>query len=220
MYNLVRKDFLIQINYILTTIPFSIFFVLIFPKAFPGLGYAMGASAIVYMLAISTSFIDARNHTDIILNSLPVLRSQIILSKYLATFLFTLIGLLIMVLAGLAVNISPLPFNIPFITWQEITITFIMCTVLAAIYFPICYKLSHGKALTFVYVILFQVAIFSPGGISDYVARHINEPWIQQLLSFNLNTPWGLPLIGASAAILLVILSYLLTVKIYMVKDL
>lgn len=220
MYKLIRKDILIQINFILLAIPFSIFFVFIFPMAFPDFGYVMGASAIVYMLAISASSIESRNHTDIILNSLPLLRSEIILSKYLGVFVFTVIGLVIMISAGLAVNISPLPFNIRFITWQEIVITFIMAPVLAAIYFPIFYKLSYGAASSLIYILLFQFALFGPNFIYEYINKHLNEPWIQQFLYINTNTPWLFPLIGAVVAILLIIISYLLTVKIYTAKDL
>ncbi len=218
MYKLIYMDIKLLINYFVIAMPVSIFFVA-FTYVYPAFGYAMGAFGIAGMFAISAPSMGVKNHTDIVLNSLPVLRSEIILSKYLSAFVYTIIGILMMTLAGLLVKASPLPFHIPYMNWQSIVIAFISMSFLISIYYPLFYWLYNNLAIVFVNMVFFYLIFFMPSFISTYIKEHMNETLVQHLLQLNLHTPWALPLLGITIALMLLIISYLFTVKIYSAKD-
>ena len=218
MYQLIYKDIKLLINYFVIAIPVSILFVITFTQVFP-FGYAMGALGIAGMLALTAPSMEVKNHTEIVLNSLPILRSEIIIAKYLSAFTYTVIGLSLMTLAGLLVKVSPLPFHIPYMNWQNVVITFINISLLISIYYPLFYRFYNGFVITIVNMVLFYLILFMPSFITTYIKEHINETLVQQLLQLNLYTPWALPLLGIIITLMLLILSYLLTVKIYTAKD-
>ncbi|MDD3365553.1 MAG: hypothetical protein PHZ03_11275, partial [Syntrophomonas sp.] len=121
-------------------------------------------------------------------------------------------------LAGILINAVPLPFHLPYFKCQNVVITLISVSALVSIYYPLFYRF-HNYVVIFVNVALFQLLLFMPSSIDNYINGHTNVIWVQQLLQLNLHTPWALPLVGTTIALMLLIISYLLTVKIYTAKD-
>ena len=219
MYKLIHKDIKLLVNYFVIAVPVSIFFVITFTLVYPGFGYAMGAFGIAAMLVLIIPSIEAKNHTEIIINSLPVLRSEIILTKYLATFVYTAIGLLLVALTGILINFGIPSYHLPYLNWQNVVITLISVSLLVSIYYPLFYRFNNQVVILFLNVIVFQLIFFMPSFVNDYINEHINETLVQQLLQLNMHTPWALPLLGTTIALMLLIISYLFTVKIYTAKD-
>ncbi|PKM78185.1 MAG: hypothetical protein CVU90_03960 [Firmicutes bacterium HGW-Firmicutes-15] len=217
MYKLIHKEFMLLINQFVIAVPIGIISSIMFTQAYPDYGYAMGAFAFAWVSSIAPSM-EAKNHTEIIINSLPVLRSEIILAKYLSPFLYAAFGLLLVALAGILVNISPLSFHLPYFKCQNVVITLISVSALVSIYYPLLYRF-HNNVVIFVNVALSQLFLFMPSSIDNYINGHTNVSWVQQMLQYNLYTPWALSLLGITIALMLLIISYLLTVKIYTAKD-
>ena len=219
MYRLIYKDIRLLINYFIVAMPISIFFVIVFTRVYPGFGYAMGAFGIAAMFVIAIPSMEARNHSETIINSLPVLRTEIVRAKYLVAFLYAASGLLMMASAGWLVNISPLPFNLPYMNWKSVIITLILVSILISIYYPLFYRFYNQVVIFLINIVLFQLLFFFPSFISDYMNGHIDNSLVQQLLQLYLYTPWSLPLLGITSACLFLVVSYLFTIKIYTAKD-
>jgi len=219
MYKLIFKDIKLLINQFVISIPIGIIMVILFTPRYPSFGYAMGAFAIAWMSTLIASSFEAKNHSEIIINSLPVLRSEIILAKYISAYVYAIFGLLLVAFAGLLINISPLPYHLPCLNWQNIAIALISISVLVSIYYPFFYRFYNQIVIILVNVVLFQVLFFMPSYISDYMQGHMSEAWVQQLLQINMHTPWILPLIGITLASLPVVFSYWLTTRVYTARD-
>lgn len=219
MINLIRKDFLLLINYIIISILISAFLVIVFTPRYPDYGYGMAAFAIAFTLMLSVTSLETRNHTDAIVNSLPVLRTEVIQAKYLSALVFTFLALLIVGLVGLLANLFPLPWVVPFITWPNIVIAFISMALIISFYYPIFYKFYNNTVILFVNIILFQLFFFMPAYIESFFQHHHDDLWVRQLLLLMAQSPWVLPVLGIGIAVLLLIVSYHLTLKIYSHRD-
>jgi hypothetical protein len=219
MINLMRKDFFLLINYIITCIPISAFLVIVFTPQYPDSGYGMAAFSIAFILAVSVPSLEARNHTDVIVNSLPVLRTEVVRVKYLSAFVFTLLALLIVALMGLLVHLLPLPWAVPLITWPNIVIAFISMALIISFYYPVFYKFYNNVIVLFTNIILFQLVFFMPVYMESFFNNHSDAPWIRQLLLLTAQSPWVLPVGGAGFAVLLLLVSYRLTIEIYNRRD-
>lgn len=219
MINLIRKDFLLLINYFIIAILISAFLVIVFTPQYPNSGYGMAAFGISFILVLSIPSLEARNHTDVIVNSLPVLRAEVIQAKYLSAFIFTLLALLIVGLVGLLAHLLPLPWPVPVITWPNIVIAFISVAFIISFYYPIFYKFYNNAVVVVTNIILFQLVFFMPTYVESFFNNHHDDLWVRQLLLLMVQSPWMLPVLGVGIAVLLLLVSYHLTIKIYSHKD-
>lgn len=74
--------------------------------------YIMGMIITVYFLLVTASTEDEKNKSEIILNSLPVGRSQLVMAKYLSVFAYILIGAVFLGLVGLLFKLSAFSFTV------------------------------------------------------------------------------------------------------------
>lgn len=220
MYKLIHKTFLVQKKYSLLALLYGMVIFIIFIPMFSCFAYSIASFAITYLLFMTSLSFDNKNHTEIVLNSLPLLRPEIVRAQFLLAFIYTAVSLLLFALTGLLIKASPLPYQIPYIRGLDVMIAVISICILVSVTLPIYYRFSSGSVFQIVPSILFLLFFFTPNYISNFTKVHINESWVHQLLQFNIYTPWGLPLIGAIIAALFLIISYPLSVKFYIAKDL
>lgn len=114
MFDLIRKDMLHEKKYIKTSL-IMIVFVLFFLKNLRNSGvYFLLAFLILYSLLGSVDIVEERQKVVYIINSLPVTRKEIVMSKYLKLIIIT--PIIIFVLLGLSrvlqrFGIAPLEFK-------------------------------------------------------------------------------------------------------------
>lgn len=220
MYNLLHKNFLIQKKYSIFAMLYGMVVFIFFIPLYSNFAYSMGAFGITYMLFMTFLSFDAKNKTEIVLNSLPLVRSDIVRAQFLSTLAYTVFSLLLMTLTGLLIKVSPLSFQVPSIRGLDVVITIISISILVSVALPIYHRFPSGSIFQIVHFILFLFFFFVPSYIGTFIKGNINESWVQQLLQLNLNSPWFLPLIGIIAAALFLIVSYPLSVKYYTAKEL
>lgn len=114
MYNLILKDILIQKKIILLSFAYIVFFAI----AMQGAGmvmYPTALTAITYMLVLTSCAYDEKNKADVMLNSLPLKRANIVLAKYLSIIVYIVIGTVaywlittLIALIGLPVKVHPI----------------------------------------------------------------------------------------------------------------
>ncbi|MDD2422161.1 MAG: ABC-2 transporter permease, partial [Heliobacteriaceae bacterium] len=89
MGNLLLKDFLVQKPSLRWSLGYLLFILVIFgmTPTFGNFAYIMAGFGSAYILVMGSLQMETKNQADIFLNSLPVTRREIIISKYLSALL-------------------------------------------------------------------------------------------------------------------------------------
>ncbi len=160
MYNLIRRDVILQKKHLIAFIPFIIFFII------------MGAPpAMIYLVAsifipFNTYAYDEKAETNILLNSLPYTRKEIIASRYLGAIVYMLVSI------GL-VSLALFLFNKPF-TLTDIAIGGGLFLFFSAITFPLFHLFKPGY-ITTVILIGFVMATLSTKYIPAEVVTTVSN---------------------------------------------
>lgn len=158
MFNLIRRDVILQKKHLLIFLPFIIFFIL------------MGSEP-VFIFLVASVFIpfntyayDERAETNILLNSLPYTRTEIIAARYLGAIVY-------MILAIGLTSLALFAFNKPF-TMTDIAIGGGMFLLFAAFTFPMFYIFKPGHITTVVLIAFIVLAGIGPI-ITNFLAEHL-----------------------------------------------
>jgi len=158
MFNLVWKDLLILKNYLWVALLYGFF--AIFAFSFMNGGALSAATVgVTYMLMGQAIAQDEKNKSEIMLNSLPLRRRDIVLAKYLSVFLYAALAILSFFLAQGVVTVSGIPILISQISLEGIFGALVAMVVLVSIYYPIYFKFGYFRS-RWVGMILFLACIF------------------------------------------------------------
>ncbi|WP_125153065.1 ABC-2 transporter permease [Clostridium rectalis] len=163
MYNLLIKDYLLQKKVPIITISLSIFMCIIYLLS--------GGKTIILTLMsmfgifcctfISVSYsngYEEKNNSLIILNSLPLKRIVIVLSKYISLIMFCIINTSVFIFFScLAYFIKN--SNIYVIPYELILLTFMILIIMFSIYYPLYFK--FGYTYSRIFLALFYAIILS-----------------------------------------------------------
>jgi ABC-type transport system involved in multi-copper enzyme maturation permease subunit len=173
MLNLVIKDILVQKKTFIGALLYLVFFVFAFQSLDVNM-YTAAIVAFVYLPVIGGFAYDDKSKSDIMLNSLPIKRENIVMSKYISIFAYIAIG----TIAYIAVTFVISLLNTPIKTYP-VTIELVVSAVLAvslvnSISFPLIFKLGYVKAKTF-NMILFLAFFFGTPFLIDFVSKADSE---------------------------------------------
>lgn len=222
MYYLVRKEFLVQKKMFLFAFLYSIFAAIVFEEMLPGGGalYMIAPYVTIYLLVLSACGYDDKNKVDIILNSLPVTRTEIVLAKYVSMVVFAIVGIGFAVIVGGIGIYTGFPRIERFISINDILVVLIGGLLFTAIFFPLYFKFGMEK-MRIVNIVLFMLLFFVPNIITSYVAENPNSGVVKWSLSIINETPTTILKMGSLLAIMIIfLLSLFLSTKIYKNRDL
>lgn len=196
MINLMKRDILVQKKLMYLFVPTILFLAYLNFNSILIIAFAM-----IYIPFNALTY-DAQVSTNILLNSLPYKRSDIIAARYIGPFFQ---GILCVLLA--------LPFiyllNVPF-TWTEIGIGMTISLLFMAFTYPVMYAFDSKYISTIIlFVFAFSLALAEP------VMRMIQtrfQGWISQLMSIG-HTQLLLLFIGGT--LLAYCLSWFVTLQVY-----
>ena len=171
MFNLIKRDAIIQKNQLLVFIPFILFFV--FMNTNPTLIFLVASIFIPF----NAYAYDEKAETNILLNSLPYTRKEIIAARYIGALVYMLISV---ALTSIALFI----FNKPF-TFSQIGMGVSIFVLFSAITFPIFYIFKQGHISIFIMMSFLLLATVGPT-IAHFLFR--NLPVINQFTS-QISTP-------------------------------
>ncbi|MGD6817679.1 ABC-2 transporter permease [Metabacillus sp. 84] len=207
MYNLILKDVKLQKWLHLFYIAIAVFYLLMESS----LAVVIGIIGINY--AINCHWGDHKKNGNMFLLSLPYSRTQIILSKFTGTFLFTLITAF--AAAGFQSIYSwIMSGNLYFASPAEILTGILLVMIGASFYFPFFYKFDN-KYLLAAFSFILVLLIFTGYKLMDYAGEQVRE-FFQTIVK--LSQTEQLLYLGI-AAIGITVLSFLLTVQIYKKRD-
>ncbi len=219
MTHLIRKEIMLQKKILWFGFAYSIFLFMVFSNPiFRDFVYIMTAFGISYIAIIGAIQTEYKNNSDIVLNSLPISRREIVLSKYLTIFVFAGIALLIVAIIGLFFHLAPLPFEHRLININDILITLISVLLLSAVSLPAYFK-TGAQWLRVINIIVFMLIFFAPAQIARYVLENQHQPGLQKLIDLAQQNPWLLAVSSLVTLLVLLLLSYLLAVRIYSRRD-
>ena len=111
MIKLVWKDLLILKRYLWLAPLYGILAFFVF-KTMPGGALSAATLGATYMLMVQASIQDDKNKSEIMLNSLPLRRQDIVFAKYLSVFLYAVLVILSFLLTQGVVTIIGIPISI------------------------------------------------------------------------------------------------------------
>lgn len=181
MFNLIRRDFIIQKRQLLMYVLLILFFVLL----------GRHDPAFIFLLAsivmpINTIAYDEKPETNILMNSLPYTRNEIIASRFLGTIVF-------IILATGVTSVLMYVFNRPF-SITDITISSSLALLLLSLYLPMSYIIKPGYSSPFALISFLVLAGIVPPMVS-YLGERLTS-----VTEFLLNLP--MPIFYISALLL------------------
>lgn len=214
MFRLMAKDILIQKKQLI----FSLVYLAFILVAFQGLGevmYPMGLVAITYMLSMTDCAYEEKNKTDLLLNSLPINRRNIVASKYISALLYAVMGTLAYMVMITVVRLLNIPLKTYALSLEILISGFTVVCLMVGLWFPIYFRLGYIK-MRVVNFVLFFLFFFGSSFLINYFESKKYDPWDNGIISFinsQSDITIGLMLIVIIA--LYMILSFLLSVWFY-----
>lgn len=211
MFSLILKDILISKKILLLTAAFLIVWVPTF-RNFAAVVIMVGMA---YMGLIVTSSADETNKADILLNSLPLRRHEIVLAKYLSIFVYSAIGIAIYLLVAAATKVLCFPIYVYPINFKAVIYGILAVSFLNAIYFPLMFKFGHGFS-GIMYIILIFGFSYGISYVIRLFEKLVNYDWFQNIVSFIMNQSDTVKMLFITAlALIILTVSCLLSVKFY-----
>lgn len=196
MVNLIKRDLIVQKWQLLFFIPFILVFVI--ADMPPVLTFLVSSIFIPF----NTLTYDERADTDILLNSLPYTRKEIIASRYLGAIVYSALSI------GL-VSFLLFLFQRNF-TVKDILIGVGMFLLFVAISFPIYFFVKHGNVTLFL-LIGFLVIAWLSVPIVSFIMKHFPE-FVNYVISLS---EFHMFLLGFVIVVIFYILSWIITAFIY-----
>jgi ABC-2 type transport system permease protein len=220
--SLLYKDLLLQKKMWFFPFGYGFFLFIVFNNPiFKDLIYNMGTVAVAYVMLMTAVSFDEKNSTDVILVSLPINRKKIVLEKYLLAFLVVFIGWGIMGLLGAIIKISGIIDVTRLINFNDLLFSLSSVLLLSSVYFPAYLKLGY-KYSRYINLTIFLLLFFLPSWLTEYLVQNVDKkgPLTQKITVAILDIPT--PMIGfalLTITLVLALISYLISVKLYIHKE-
>ena len=182
MYSLIVKDILIQKKRLLVCL--LIIILMIF--SFQNIGAAMFtacAGAFTYSLVMTACAYEDMNKSDIMINSLPVKKSEIVGARYVSIFIFFIIGSVVYYLCYVITGITRIPLKVYPLSPELLMGGLVSVSLIHGIYLPVFFKVGYVKSKMLNFIIFFGFFY----GVSSLIAviQHKTDlPLIKQLIEF------------------------------------
>lgn len=212
MYQLIKKDILMQKR----MLKLSIFYILFFTITLSNIGtfgLTFGILTISYQFLFGASALEDKNNSDRMLISLPIKKSIIVLSKYFSIYVYTAYAILGFYLLDLIINwFNPPMMNVHF-TFTGLIGGIIAVTLLFSIALPLIFKYGYLKSKT-LNLIIFFVMGFGGALLIEKISK--NKYLSQKIIEvLNKGSEIELFLLAMIPLTILLIFSYFLSLSFY-----
>lgn len=216
MLNLLIKDLMLLRKNAWVPLVYSFMVFFLFSKTGSSqMVYVMGITMISYLMVMYSTAYDDMNKSDLMLNSLPLRRRDIVFERYLSLFVFIMGTSLVMAASGSLIVFTGFIENVRFITLSDVALaTFSICFVVF-LYLPIYFKLGYLKAKLANFAIFFAVFLI-PTAIGRLATKGNPPSWVSNLNSVS---ETRVVLILGLAALVLGVLSFSLSLRFYQKRE-
>ncbi|MEK5070023.1 ABC-2 transporter permease [Sporosarcina sp. FSL K6-1508] len=200
MFNLIRKDILLQKTTLLILLPLLVVF-LFMENSYVWIGIIFSISIVMNAYSV-----DEKSASHILLNSLPYTRKEIVSSKYIGTFIF--VGSVVF-----TIFIGNLIIHQEIMMWKDILLIVSSVMVAISLLFPFSYKFKSQYmligALVSLAIYLVIIPLFIPN-VNDKIREFVQTVLTLQTAQFYLFI--------ALSVMVLYTCSWLLSIHIYRKK--
>ncbi|MBZ9684864.1 ABC-2 transporter permease [Clostridium estertheticum] len=220
MFNLIIKDIAIQKKTLLYALLYAIFAPIAFFSMGPSVAlYVLPPMGITYIfISIAVSY-DEKNKSEIVLNSLPIKRDDIVISKYISVFVFATIGIIYSILIGFMGKATGLPMFTRSISLLDIVIVLTSVCIFTSIFFPMYFKFGYIK-MNFFNVLLMMLFFFVPTWAIDYATKNPNNIFVQKFTYFINNTSsFTQNSLALIIGLIFFLISLMISIRIYKNKE-
>lgn len=219
MWPLIKKELIVQKKMFLFGFLYAVFLFFVFANpAFREFTYSMAAFGIAYITIMGVAQAEQKNNSDIIINSLPLTRREVVAAKYISILTFTAIALALVGAVGFIFHFMLPVLNHRLINTFDIVTTAVSVILLAAVSLPIYFKTS-AQWTRVVNIVAFLLIFFAPAQLAGYMIQNSREPWVVALAGAVQNQSWLLSLTGLASLIVVLLISYYVSLRIYLNKD-
>ncbi len=213
MLRLVIKDILIQKKTFIGALIYLIFVIFAF-QGLEGNAYTAAIVAFSYLMVMGAFGHDDKNKSDIMLNSLPIKRKNIVMAKYISLFAYITIGTLAFIAVNSLVSVSNINIKTYPVTLESIISAIFAISLLNSISFPLMFKLGFTKSRVFNMILFLSIFFAAP-----YVVKFFSKPesaFAVKIINFLKNQSDIAIVSGLLASFFIILLiSYLISVKMY-----
>lgn len=218
MFNLVIKDILVQKKSILFALGYCFFLVFAF-QSLEQAGPIAANIAVVYILLINSFGYEDKNKSDIMLNSLPISRRDIVLAKYLSIFVYMGLAILAYMGSSLLVKALRIPIDVVLLSLEGVTTAFLIVALMSSIYLPIIFKFGYIKAKLF-NLVMFLFFFFVPTIIVNlYNNPRYHHYFVNFFQEFASWKNWQIASLLIAFSLLILSISYSISVSIYKKRE-
>ncbi|MEH7122682.1 ABC-2 transporter permease [Bacillus sp. JJ1773] len=197
MFNLIRKDIILQKNTLLILLPILLIYLFLSTST-------IWVGIIFCIAIIMQSFpMDEKSSSHLLLNSLPYTRKEIVSSKYIGACVFTFLTLVTIFIGHFVIHRE-------IIQWEQLLFITSIVTVFISFAFPFSY-LFKSQYLMIASIVVFALYLIIVNSFIPDINDRLREV-IQWVLSFD-NSLLYLGVI--LSVVLLYIFSWMLSIRIY-----
>ena len=219
MINLIWKDITVQKK---RSFFFIIVYILVFAISFRDLGEIMFtacATATAYLFLTTACYYDDKNKSEILLNCLPIERTNIVLAKYLTIFVYIVISFIVYTLMRSLMIILPFSIELHHVTFNSLGGGLLGISLISSIYLPFFFKYGYAKT-KYISVVLFLGLFVIVPNIVTLLGDLINELPIPSVVEFANNpTDTQVTVVLLAFSTILLLVSTMFSIKIYKGKE-
>ncbi|HHV65084.1 MAG TPA: ABC-2 transporter permease [Peptococcaceae bacterium] len=183
----------------------------------------------VYLMITYANAYDYKYNAEIVINSLPVDRKQIVTAKYLSSLVYCLLMLTVALPVGILLSFTGLPGSTGFnlgVVGRFIMLSVFILVLYISFYFPVYYKLGYLNSRWANFIAFFfifgSIGFIGASGrdlpsYGEPMTRETALQYFQGILAGNESMSFYFSLMGIS--ILLLLLSRQLSIAIYRRKE-
>ncbi|HZJ57657.1 MAG TPA: ABC-2 transporter permease [Clostridia bacterium] len=214
MYNLIIKDILVQKKSLLFALGYCFFLVFAF-QSLEGVTPIAASTVVVYFLIQNSFAYEDKNKSEIIINSLPISRKEIVLAKYLSIFVYIGLAIVAYMIATLTVKVVRVPVKVEFPDLKDVTITLLLVSLMNSIYMPIIFRIGYLKAKIF-NMVMFLLFFFIPMGVASLYENPKYSAGISDITGIISSfSDWQIAALLAAISLMLLFFSYSISLGIY-----
>jgi ABC-type transport system involved in multi-copper enzyme maturation permease subunit len=187
--------------------------------SFQGVGGAMfitSVTAVTYLFIMTACAYDDKNKSDIMLNSLPIGRKKVVLSRYISIFAFALVAIAIYIIMAGVIKLASLPIKVRATTIEDVCGSIASLVIITSVYLPVFFKVGYIKSKILNFVLFFSM-FFGVSMLAGFIKEHkISSTAVVNFVQF-LERQSDITITSVLMVIMLIILliSYSLSVKFY-----
>ena len=220
MTSLILKDIYLQKKSFLFALGYSLFVLIVFQnEIFSETSYIMGAMATAYMLVLGACAYEEKNNSEVILNSLPLKRADIVRARYLSSFVSVFLAFVIIGVLGALMKGVGLPIPLRYVRISDVIAVIVSLSLLCSLYFPVYFRYGYIKS-RFFNLILFLLVFFAPSTGLSYLREDGKKEVLNQVIDKLAGVPdWQISVGLGIAAWILTAISMRISVCIYLKRE-